>query len=433
MAGVLWLGLDPVAWSKALGVGFSLATLVAVFVFSRWWARGSARSPGWAAAAPALLASCSAFAAWSEGGLETALFTFLMTAAALRQVVELAEEGRLPWSALLVALASLTRPEGLLLFALLGAHRAFHQRRLRPLARWAAVFVAVAAPYWMWRYGYYGQPLPNTYYAKAGPPLWGPGWRYVLGFVKDFQLWLPLLLIALPWPQAAYGGALRSLIGFVAAAWAVYVASVGGDFMALHRFLVPLLPLLALATQGGLASLWARARTSTQRRAALATLITLGAAWAVHNGRLTTRALLVDSHDGIDSIGWLKQFARQTTAIGRYLAAAFPPGTRIATTAAGAIPYYSRLPTLDLLGLNDLYVAHEVPATFGRPGHRKAAPLEYILRVRPRVLFWHPQALAEPFVPSPAEVEAWRARGYSFRSVRVGGLDPPYWSYLEAD
>ena len=123
----------------------------------------------------------------------------------------------------------------------------------------------------------------------------------------------------------------------------------------------------------------------------------------------------------------------QTTAIGRYLAASYPPGTRIATTASGTIPYYSRLPTLDLLGLSDLYVAHEVAASYGRPGHAKLAPEDYILRWRPDVLFWHPQAEATPLRPSPEQVEYWRARGYSFRSVRVPGLEPPYWSYLEAD
>jgi hypothetical protein len=154
--------------------------------------------------------------------------------------------------------------------------------------------------------------------------------------------------------------------------------------------------------------------------------------YAVHNRRLTERSLQVGSRDGVDSIGWLKEFVIQTTAIGRHLAATYPPDTRIATTAAGAIPYYSRLPTVDLLGLSDLHIAHQVAATGARPGHRRSPPEDYVLSRHPRVLLWHPWITAEPVVPSAGDVRYWADRGYVHRSVRVPGLEPPYWSYLEA-
>jgi len=454
MAAVLRLGADPVPWSKTIGIGFSVATLLGLFVFSTWWARtqtGRARSSAWAAVAPLLLALASPFAAWSEGGLETALFTFLVTTAALRHVVELADERRGPWSAVACALAAMTRPEGLLLFALLAAHRLAHHllrtrgdRSVLALVRWAGLFAALFSPYWAWRWTYYGYALPNTYYAKSGPLLWGLGGRYVWSFFSESQAWVVLPLLAVPWREAPHGATLRSLVGLIVAAWTVYVAAVGGDFMGLYRFLVPVMPLLALGLQEGLASLWRRAVDGWEGRTgrpaaprgsavAVAAVVALLAASAAHNRRLTERALEVGSQDGIDSIGWLKQFVVQTSAIGRHLAATCPPDTLIATTAAGAIPFYSRMPTVDLLGLSDLYIAHEVPGTSARPGHRRAAPEAYVLKRHPHLLIWHPWTSAEPLIPSPAQVQYWRERGYAFRTVRVPGLEPPYWSYVEAE
>jgi hypothetical protein len=148
---------------------------------------------------------------------------------------------------------------------------------------------------------------------------------------------------------------------------------------------------------------------------------------------LTNETLEVGSTEGIDSIGWLKMFVGQTTAIGKFLADAYPPGTSLATTAAGVIPYYSRMRTLDLLGLNDAYTAHEVPKGGGRPGHTVSAPEDYVLRWRPDLLIWHPRVSSGVPQTSPAEREYWRLRGYGFRFVRVSGMDPPDLTYFEIE
>ena len=73
-------------------------------------------------------------------------------------------------------------------------------------------------------------------------------------------------------------------------------------------------------------------------------------------------ALKVGSHGGVDSIGWLKMFAEQCKHAGLWLREHTSVDASIATTAAGTIPFYSRLYTVDILGLNDEWVAHNVPA-----------------------------------------------------------------------
>src|SRR5262249_41168116 len=64
----------------------------------------------------------------------------------------------------------------------------------------------------------------------------------------------------------------------------------------------------------------------------------------------------------------------------------------IATTAAGAIPYYSGLRTLDMHGLSDRYIArHGVVLPLVKPGHQRIASLEYALRQRVNLVLGHPQ------------------------------------------
>jgi hypothetical protein len=52
---------------------------------------------------------------------------------------------------------------------------------------------------------------------------------------------------------------------------------------------------------------------------------------------------------------------------------------KIAVIPAGAIPFYSRLPTLDMLGLNDRWVARNGIIWNSVPGHSRMATPEYML------------------------------------------------------
>src|SRR6201999_3407877 len=115
------------------GTACAIATLIVVF---RACERGLGRRTAWAAV-PAVVLACSAgFACWTSGGLETQLFTMLV-AIAIDGVVaaedELAQAAvvtnavapkpRRPMVrvAVALALAAMTRPEGLLIAAVTGA------------------------------------------------------------------------------------------------------------------------------------------------------------------------------------------------------------------------------------------------------------------------------------------------------------------------
>ncbi|MCB9546442.1 MAG: hypothetical protein H6706_11405 [Myxococcales bacterium] len=419
MAGVMGLGLDPVPWSKGLGIALALLTLALV---ARFTGRMGKKGPG-DALAPLLLAAAPAYACWATGGLETALFTCLVTAGWTQFLQERDREDLFPWSGVWFALSAMTRPEGMLFFGLTGLFRLGQLvgRRSWPQRRdwiWGAGFLAVFGPYYAWRTIYYGWPFPNTWYVKSGAKsFWGPGGRYAWDWIATHFLWLVPAFAAVRrgWP-AGREGRLLALAGLYTVAMTVHVMRVGGDFMALHRFLVPLMPILAVVAANGILGLVdaLRARGVGRLRLGVAGAV-VAAFLTVHVVQVDRDALKVDSHGGVDSIGWLAWFADQCTTIGRWLAENTEEGDVLATTAAGIIPYYARRPTLDLLGLNDAWIAHNVPASGNRPGHTKHAPPGYDAEKGVTLFIGHPE-------PSGGRPRGGARPGYQWESVQIPGL-----------
>ena len=170
----LWglFGLRPEQAAPWLSVAYTVGTLAVVL----WWA---ARAPGLrhrrlaAWMVMGLLCSSATFAAWtSGGGLETRQFTFFVVLAVVCLLLHGRDRRGLVAASLALAAAALTRPEGPLIaaccFAWYGAATAASGQRWdwRKLACLAAPFVALVAAHFLFRYAYYGEWLPNTYYAK---------------------------------------------------------------------------------------------------------------------------------------------------------------------------------------------------------------------------------------------------------------------------
>jgi len=114
-----------------------------------------------------------AYACWCSGGLETQLFTFLVTLGFDLVLAEVTM-GKGCASAAAFAFAAMTRPEGAMFFALASLFRLLtnlrRERRLLPRKFelvWLGLFLALFVPYFAWRWHYYGWPFPNTFYVKS--------------------------------------------------------------------------------------------------------------------------------------------------------------------------------------------------------------------------------------------------------------------------
>jgi hypothetical protein len=443
LAGLLKLGLAPELTSRVLGTAAAVGTLVTTAFASRRVRALGARwewSP-WDALPALLLAGVPGFACWASGGLETALFTFLVTLGVTAYFGE-HERDRPSWrSAVAFGLAALTRPEGILFFALTLLHRGIillSRRRFLPRAaelRWVAWFCALVVPHLLWRRWYYGWWLPNTFYIKSsgGAGTWAQGAFYLRLMIVELHLWVvPLLAIAGLVARRERG--MLTLVGYaslVVGSFYLYVLSVGGDFMGLYRFAMPVVPLLALTAAAGVRLVASRLRLAAPAAAALA--LALLAGHAAHAYTVDKRSLRTDADAGpagnIDHPGYLRWYTADRAAVGKWFGQYARPDDYAAVGGAGAQVYYSGIASLDCFGLSDEYIAHKVAPMSARPGHQKYAPLDYQLARKPTIVTSNYYKL-ERYTPPPAEAAMWSARGYHYVSVEVPGLSSRWYSFL---
>jgi len=420
--------------------------------------RGAAApSPLWDVLPALILAGIPGYACWSSGGLETQLFTLLCTAGAtayldahLAAAPATAGLGR---AGLLLGLAALTRPEGYLLFGLLGLHRlivkltadAARHQRLLPTAgelRFVLGFLLLAVPHLLWRRSYYGYWVPNTFYIKSsgGTAAWSQGLYYLYAFARDQKLFVLPLLWAVGLARRLDGGAQRRylLLGAVTYLWTaaflLYVVSVGGDFMGLYRFVLPIVPLNVLCGALGLWRLGAGGPPGAPVRGWALGLIALLLGLHALNTYFVDRHALafIGADRGIDTPGYLRYYTSDRAAIGKWLGQNVKPDDYQVVGGAGAQVYYAGIRALDSFGLSDAYVAHKVAPVSTRPGHQKFAPLDYVLAQHPTILTYNVYRILDaPYQPSPAEVAMWRGYGFHYVSVQVPGLSKPWYSFLK--
>ena len=121
-----------------------------------------------------LLAVCSPFVIWTVSGLENPLYVFLLCLLLwliVRERLREREIGAFPLAAGAVAAGlALTRPDGILFAGLyplltLTTGKSGWGRAIR----YAGVFVLLVGGFLLFRWTYFGDLVPNTYYAKGGP------------------------------------------------------------------------------------------------------------------------------------------------------------------------------------------------------------------------------------------------------------------------
>lgn len=443
LGALLKVGLRPEIMSRVLGTAFAIATFGAVAWLSRRLRAADDAGADWSPwdALPALiLAGVPGYACWSSGGLETQMFTFLVTLGGALYLDD-ALAGRPPRarSGVVFGVAALTRPEGALFFALTALHRALCKLRARDLRpsraelAWVAAFAAFVVPHFLWRRWYYGWWLPNTFYIKSSGVggTWPQGGYYLLRVAQHFHLWVVPILVAAGWRARPERGA-RLFVGYatlMVGVFALYVASVGGDFMGLYRFVMPAIPPVALLGAIGLRQLLA-ARAPAPAAAVVALVLAGHAAHAVTVDRL---ALTIGADRGpagnIDWPGFLRWYTNDRAAIGKWFGRYARPDDYAAVGGAGAQVYYSGIRSLDCFGLSDEHIAHDVPATSSRPGHEKYAPNDYILSRHPTIITSYNYRLVNaPYVGPDAAY--WMQHGYHYVTVPVPGLSSPMYSFL---
>ena len=206
MALGLRLGADVERWATAASIACYVAAL-GVLAWNSWTLRRESRGLAtWIPIAAVLGALHPDWQIFATGGLETSLFALEITAVYVLLARSEPGRGRAAATGVLLALASMTRPDGLILAATVALFTLLTDpRRPRTLLVLGAAFLIVWVPYTVWRVSYYGDFFPNTYYAKSAAVAWySQGATYIsLYFKRYWPLLLGPALIALGWLRTA--------------------------------------------------------------------------------------------------------------------------------------------------------------------------------------------------------------------------------------
>lgn len=470
------LGVAPETAARAL----ALACGIAVVLLTGTLAQRLGGDPIAAATAMLLAATSAPLAAWSIVGMETAAYTLCVTA--LLVTLAGARTGsRGVWDRVGAWLGGVMamRPEGFLfaLPAFLHARRA--GARTRDFARILSGAVLLALPWVIFRRAYYGDWVPNPVHAKSHLlAAIAPGSVYVAKWATTVLLPLVVLMVARGWWRASPAPAVVVTgIGFALAA--------GGDHLPGYRFLVPILPALAAATAiamhaipgrrriwiplllaaGGVAALrpeiflsgvapvldLARVhrglethavRLAAEIRHASVALLAL-AGWGIVAPRIQSRPWMLAAATLLACAlpQWFDPDVRSCRVpdpaavygrhVGLWMRAHFPPGTLVATNAAGRLPYHAQLPVVDMLGLTDRVIARAGADAGQWIGHEKS-DAAYVLSRHPDVIILGgPEGSVEPwpFAGDRALVASQEfQRDYELRRAAIDGFEFVYYA-----
>ncbi len=389
-AGLGALGINLVDAARALGIAGGLAAVWAVVL--------AFRPATWRSSLPALaggllVALAGPVAIWAVGGLEATLFGGLLVCAVvacypllegLTQPQPGAAQPRtlMAASALLASLC-LLRPDGPIFtvvacVALVGQSSCRRQAS-RLAARLALAPIIATLAQTGFRAAYYGDWIPNT--ARAKIALTETRLLDGLLCIMQAAYWsLPLWLLALGSIGVASTNQRRRprivLTWAFFLVWTAYCLFVACDELG-YRSLLPSFVVLTLLAAETIA--WAM---RAQRRLQLGVWLSSACLVGLFGWAQQQDANIHDAAELVPPLSW------RGAAIGKTVARAMSAKKPLlAVDSAGAIPYYSKLPTLDMLGLNDRYLARHRPPSMGHGllGH-ELGDGDYVLRRRPDLI-----------------------------------------------
>jgi len=327
---------------------------------------------------------------WGLQGMEVSALVLLLSAATWKLLDDVQSEKFTPWPYLILGFSTLVRIDMAVSYlVILGFAFLFVPKYRRQHIFWGlstlAFFLAIQTIFRLW---YYGEPVPNTFYLKMGGLSLSQrierGIRVLFEFVWDMN-WVLFLL--------PFGGVILRrdrqsiLLALLVTGQMAYSVYVGGDAWehkgGANRYIAVALPLffvlfsLALdqivqAVSQTIQNIKLRFKVEHLSNIIIIGISLLGLAnfnFIQQDSRYLKRWLLLRPPIFIEG-------NKDAVHIALAVKKVTSPQAQIAVVTAGAIPYFSERPALDLLGKNDAYIAH-LPSHSPdkledvRPGHMK--------------------------------------------------------------
>lgn len=317
-------------------------------------------------------------------GVETGLLTLLLVFAVLSllKFMQSGNTSSLKKSSLLFALAFLTRSDSFIFFLLALVFLLWNTRKKdetrtaqrRLMIQLVGLYALFVCAQFLFRYAYYGEILPNTYFLKvSGLPLFiriSDGWIYSRPFLLMIS---PMLALAL-WMLAKSQRAdliffLSIIVGAVS-----YQIFVGGDPWDYWRFTSPAMPflfiifILSIVRWVRSSRLWIRVPKSNLP----IILMTVAGLLLANSDHVKEQLLLIDPYQ----LDTNEMNTNMAIVIQKYTFSQ----ARVGVLYAGALPFFSERYAIDFLGKSDKYIARLSPDISGKsgwngrtsiPGHNK--------------------------------------------------------------
>jgi arabinofuranosyltransferase len=421
-----WLRVEPVLWARI--IGFLGAGMALIFTTYSTQAQAPFRQIHWARtlAVGSLFSLSVPLATWAIGGLEHGFMCGPLIAGVYFMQRWL---GGKPISyapmSLCFSSVCLARADGALFvaFGFAGIILTFGNswiQRIQIGAKFIQWPLLTFAAQTLFRKAYTNEWIPNTAVAKVAFNFHRVdlGFQWVKsGLLASFPLFALALLGFLL--MVIFGQWRKALIPFfMTVGWCSYLVVVGGDIFPAFRQLVPALSVLVFVVAECFESISTRFRFSWV--ALLPAAISLGFynAEAQRENPEHARALSERWEWEGKPLGTMLHDAALNLEMVKEKNV-FP---LLAVDAAGALPFWSRLPALDMLGLNDSYIAKHPPIQFGYGGiGHELGDGAYVLRRKPDLIaFCNASGTPIPCFLSGKQMVATPSFHQEYRRVQYG-------------
>jgi len=301
---------------------------------------------------------------WSISGLETPMYIFFLMLS-----IYLYVKKELFFSSIVFALAALSRPEGVLVFAIFSLYeisigiskkKESTEKYLKKIILFLLPFILIFGSYYIWRYNFYGFLFTNSFYAKGNLNIF----QSILGRVSCR---LPFLHFTLPIIAIGVIAFLENFhkyemlkyifITFVTLFFLSFVAE--REWMPGFRYELPFIPFIIIIFSIGLKDIMSVKKIIYQFIILFTVILYLF--YPAINLHTATRYTI--------------DLEKSHVALGKWLNKYVPKDSSFAGWDMGAIPYFSELPTIIEIhpeGLLNAFITHS-----------KYYDEDYLIRLKP--------------------------------------------------
>lgn len=320
------------------------------------------------------LSLAAPIAVWAIGGLEQPLYGALLAVSIplMYRVLDTEKYNTriLLFLSFALGLLCITRPDGALftitsVITLLIVELFYKRRNIKEIVSKILILSLFPILFYggqlIFRLSYYGEFVPNTALVKLNPSIHNliQGIEY---FITGVQSLAPFSYIALITLVAliffSHTRIKATYLLITALFWSVYIIVIGGDIFPAHRHFIPLVVIFAFVLVEGSYALISYLRALASPYYSFIFIIISFILFIPY----------VDNQfeSSANKKAIYERWEWEGKEVATILKDAFSTQQPLlAVTAAGCLPYWSKLPALDMLGLNDYYLPRHPPKDIG--------------------------------------------------------------------